>query len=444
MAVEVDGSRPHFESLIPTGAVVREGPAISFEPLKPGPGKSPEQVGAHQIARIHRAMIELAADKGYERVNVRGLTHAAGVSSRTFYIHFSNLEECFGSTVDTVGHRFLDRAARREFENDWQGQMTASLSSLLGDFADQPRAARLLLVEAPIAGRPGRTRAIDLTSHLERLFARLLAAAPLAPAPPNRLVVGIAAGVIRVATTTTLTGRAAELPALVSELGDWVFDVYDERSIALCKSSEARRGRRREPAALPAEWSAFGGHSEEDRILAAASRLAVGRGLATLTVSKIRREAGVSRRSFDARFRDVTECFLATVDSLARVAASKADAWAIRTGGREQLNGRVMLALSAMVARNQPEARMVLEGILVPGRDGILLRERLISEAAERLADGGRSRSCGSPLTAEASVAAAWRIAQREVHAGRAQGLPRQASLLSFLIGRPCVDSVSI
>lgn len=446
MSVDVDGATLGIEGRIGPAGAVQQRVSIGLERLKPGPGQSPEEVRENQQARIHRAMVELAAGSGLERVTVRELTQAARVSSRTFYLHFANREECLASAIDSIGHRLLSRAARRDAgEVGWQGQVRTSLSSLLEDLGREPEAAHLLLVEALSGGRPGRTSATTLTSDFERLLTQLLIPAPTAPAPPSRLVVGIAAGVVRVATLTTLTGRARELPTLSDELGDWVLDVYDERTVALCQAPARRPARksRRESQPFPTELSGLNGLGESERIFAAAAKIAAGRGPGSLTASKIRREAGVSRRSFDSRFRDATDCFLATVEALAQTAASKAEAWAA-SGRADQLNGRTLLALAAIVARNQSQARMVLEGILLSGRDGLLLRERLISTAAHRLARSGRLGPRGGFLAAEASVAATWRIAQREVLAGRAQRLPRCAALLSSFFGRTSADPVRI
>ena len=437
VSVEVGGVTTRVETRIASSGAIQERSSPGYERLKPGPGRPPEQVRANQRARIHHAMVEIAADVGYEHVTVRSLTRAAGVSSRTFYLHFSNREDCLASAIDSLGRRLLRRAACRNSDGlEWQDRMRAMLASLLEDFAEQPKVARLLLVESVAAGRPGRTSASELTSGLERLLAHVLGRAPVAPTPPYRMVVGIAAGVARVATLTTLTGRASELPALAHQLGDWVLQVYNERAVSLCRPPRRPgRGGRREPQPFPAELSVLSGLGEGERILAAAARLAGERGPAALTASKIRREAGVSRRSFDARFLDPADCFLAAVESLARTATVKAEAWADACGGGGPHTGRTLLALCAMAARNQTQARLVLVGILAPGRIGHARREQLISDASERLMKRKtRSASSGSPLGLEASVAATWRIAQREVVAGRADRLPELAPLLSSFV----------
>jgi len=46
--------------------------------LKPGPGLTADVVSADQQRRLRLAMIDLAADRGYENVTVRALTKRAG------------------------------------------------------------------------------------------------------------------------------------------------------------------------------------------------------------------------------------------------------------------------------------------------------------------------------------------------------------------------------
>ena len=438
VSVKVDGGTPHVENGIASGATIRERISAGYERLKPGPGQSSESVRANQRARIHRAMVELATEVGYEHVTVRGLTRTAGISSRTFYGHFPNREECMASTVDSVGRRILCGAVRRgPIGDDRTDRVTGSLHPLLTELAAQPEAARLLFVESFAAGRPARTRAAELTSDFERLVAYLLATDPDADAPSRWLVIGIAAGLTRVATMTTVTERLDELPGLSAELGSWMLEVSGEQSHGGSPqaSRDPGRKRRREPSPLPAASSALDRHGDEERILSATSRLAAGSGFAALDVSKIRREAGVSRSTFDSLFSDKVECFLASIESVAGAAANRAESWAVATAAEGQRTYRGMLALCAIAARNQALARLVLAGILSPGRDGLLRREQLISCAAERFRAGpvGSSNS-RSALATQASVAAVWRIAESEIVAGRGARLPEAAHLLSGLL----------
>jgi len=440
LRVEADEPKATIERLGSSNAEFQRRLSPRYERLKPGPGKSAEQVHASQRDRIHRAMVELTAEKGFNRVTVRALTGMAGVSSRTFYMHFADREQCLASTVDAIGRRILSRATLRKPDDaTWKGRVSASLQSLLDDFATQPWATRVLLVEVLGAGLPGRRQATELTADLERLLAHLLVAAPMASVPPRRLVIGIAAGLVRIATTTSLTGRTGELPRLIGPLRDWVFDVYGNEALHLCAIPERRSAdaRRREPCLLPSAASALGGHGESERTLSAALRLAARDGPGALTVSNIRREAGVSRHDFDVRFGDANECLLAAIDSLARTGAQRAYAWSAATGGSQRRLDRTIFALCVLAARNQTQAKLVLAQILVPGRAGLLRREMLVSDAASGLARVSPAALSPIDLAVEASVAAGWRILQEEITAGQAHRLPRVAPLLAYLISRP-------
>lgn len=89
--------------------------------LTPGPGMAAADVAAHQSARIHRAMIEIVAARGYDAVKVRELVHLAGVSSAAFYKHFESKEDCFLRTHDLVVRRATRRIiASQAGEEAWK------------------------------------------------------------------------------------------------------------------------------------------------------------------------------------------------------------------------------------------------------------------------------------------------------------------------------------
>src|ERR1700749_3679596 len=112
LRVDADRSTLSCEQSVAADVDDERNSSTAYKQLKPGPGKTPQQVQSSQRDRIHRAMIELAADRGFEHVTVRQLTRKAGVSSRAFYGQFSNREECLASSVETIGRALLLRAAR--------------------------------------------------------------------------------------------------------------------------------------------------------------------------------------------------------------------------------------------------------------------------------------------------------------------------------------------
>ena len=117
--------------------------------LHPGPGMAASDVAAHQSARIHRAMIEIVADQGYEAVKVRELVHLAGVSSAAFYKHFKDKEDCFLRTHDLVVRRATRRIiSSQEGEEDWRTRPRLVFEAFARELKDDPGAAYLVLVEA--------------------------------------------------------------------------------------------------------------------------------------------------------------------------------------------------------------------------------------------------------------------------------------------------------
>ncbi len=53
-----------------------------------------------QRARILHATAEIVAEHGYARTKVKQVTSRAGVSTRAFYEHFGNLQDCFTTLLD--------------------------------------------------------------------------------------------------------------------------------------------------------------------------------------------------------------------------------------------------------------------------------------------------------------------------------------------------------
>ena len=82
-----------------TATTVRE---PLYRQLKPGPGLSAEAVVTNQRARLFGAMVEMVADGGYGSVKVREISRLAGVSTRTFYDRFANVEDCFACTYSWI------------------------------------------------------------------------------------------------------------------------------------------------------------------------------------------------------------------------------------------------------------------------------------------------------------------------------------------------------
>lgn len=410
--------------------------------LKPGPGLSAAAVSADQRQRLRAATIELVGGRGYDHVTVRALAKHAGVSTRTFYRHFDNALDCLAFACESTLQDALGQMKEAgSGAGDWEDGVRAVTASILSDFGTQPGAAYVVLVEAFAGGPPVLVRTKIVTNTIEELLAELMSAAPLPV--PRRLVTGMVAGLIRVARSTTLAGRAEELPDLSAAVSEWILSlaaVPRESRLVSSAAADSHPGPRREPEPFPdgrhagkEEWVG----DERQRILRATVRLATRDGLPGLTVPRIRRVAGVSRRSFDSHYASVSDCFLDSLEWLARSAAARAGAWAGSDGDTGRRLRRLLLALCAQAARNDALASLVLAGILDAGRDGLVRREHLIAIGAAEISKDLALLGPPGSLALGASVAAAWEIAGTEVAAGRAHRLPASSPLLAHLLLTP-------
>jgi AcrR family transcriptional regulator len=412
-----------------------------FRKLKPGPGHGPEEVFADQRARLQGAMVELVAEHGYPGVTVRGLTRAAGVSSRTFYKHFENAGGCFASTYESLMGCGLGRASTSlEAGGDWERNVQEGLRSVLQGLADHPKAGHLALVDSFAAGPATQGQTLAAIREFEQLLTATLAAAPGQAAVPHRVVQGMVDGAMRVARARLLAGRAAELPGIADELGCWIVSL--RCAYALGREDRAGPG----DAERPGEQGQRNGLAveprkrigdERGRILSAAARLAAGDGYRAMTVPRVRAEAGVSRRDFDTHFADLDECFLEAIEALTVAAVARAERRALGARSRAQGVYRATVALCGEIARYSALAQLGFIDIFAPGRAGLMRRERLVGLGAERLRRLPAAENRPSELAAEASMAAAWRIVQVEIVAGRGRELVQVAPLVAHVLLAP-------
>jgi AcrR family transcriptional regulator len=224
---------------------------------------------------------------------------------------------------------------------------------------------------------------------------------------------------------------------------------------ALCFRSEAAADLERlepgpkseQPGRVVADDAAVGGLGrqalEDERaiILTATTRLAADEGYRQLSVPGIRAAAGVSRRSVDTYFDDVTDCFLAALELLIR----RAVAYAVREGATADTwpagLHRAMVAFCTYVARDATFARLGFVEVFAPGTPGIQFRTRLITAVADRLRRSAPTRQRPSELAAEASVGAALGILHHYIAVGRTDRLPRAAPTLSFIMLAPAIGA---
>jgi len=405
-----------------------------FKKLQPGPGLPSGQVVANQRSRLCGAMLELVAEHGFHNVTVRRLTALAGVSTRAFYECFANTEECFGATYSRVVRDILAGAGATNL--DTEDAVRRCSRDLLTSLADGPRPARLVLVESQFVGPTARKVSRGAVSAFERLIMEAFAIEPDPVVPPPRVVRAVAAAAVWIARSR-LGGPENEIGPTADRFSDWLLALRDRRLERLPVTGRAAG--RPAPLGSPLLSEAIG----EDRrfLLTAAAKLGVAEGYGSLTVPRIRREAGVSRRSFDAHFRGVADCFLEAVEARTTTAVEDAESKARRAGSWERALVRIVSSLCAAVARDPGFARLAFREILAPGREGLAKSEEMVAYWANRLHTTAPARGRPDPFFAEASVAAIWSMAQCEVLSGRGASIGETVSEMAFILLAPIVGT---
>ena len=412
-----------------------------YSKLHPGPGQPREQAASHQRARIHAAMIELVAERGYGAVTVRELVRMAGVSTGTFYEHFADKDACFLHTYGLIVRRSTKQVGAAQKDcHDWRERLQLALRAWAEGIVREPQAARLGLVEVFAGGAAALEQMRRAEGHYETMIEQSFAGAPDPVPVPPLIVKGIVAGVHRVARARLLAGRAHELPGQVDELLQWMlcFRCQDAATLERPGHSSAPVA---SGAATPATHDR--GVSEDDRarILDAVARLAAREGYWQLTVPRIRVEAGVSRKRFDEHFEDVQGCFIAAVERLSERAL--ANAVTAGVGARSWPGGlhRAVCSLCADIGTDPVLARLGFVEVFAPGPDGMLCRERAVAGMAEGLRISAPAGQRPSELAAEASIGAVWGVIHHHVALGRARQLPRIAEILSYLALVPAIGA---
>lgn len=121
----------------------------------------PELVRAIQRERLLAAMFKSVTEIGYRSLTVQNVLARAGISRPTFYEQFEDKEDCFLSAFDTAAKQMRERIGTAVEETDkggWQDRMRAGITALLRYVAEEPDAARAVIVEARASSPAGLLR----------------------------------------------------------------------------------------------------------------------------------------------------------------------------------------------------------------------------------------------------------------------------------------------
>jgi len=409
-------------------------PEPLYVKLHPGPsGLEHSAVASNQRSRLIGAMIEEVAQRGYSGATLARLVALAGVSKRAFHELFGTKEAYFLATYDAI----VANAVRRigvayRSEGDWQVRLRAGFAAYAAEVVEEPKAARLVLVEVLGAGPP----ALERMRRTRRIFEEVLSAsfreAPDGVTLPPLIAKGIVCGVERITRQRLLAGDVAELPALADELLAWALSYCSPAAAGLgAVSAEQCDGL---APCCPRARS----ESDRARILRCAAEIAATGGYAQLSPARIARETGVTEARFDELFESSEQCFLDALDRLSLEALVCATRAAQRTEGLGAVQAGVA-ALLRHIATSPVLVQVAFVEIFALGPAGIERRERLLGQFTDQLMRGLPQSRAPSRLVAEASIGAVWGILHHHVTRGATHLLPGLADQVTYIALAPVI-----
>ncbi|HEV2944885.1 MAG TPA: helix-turn-helix domain-containing protein, partial [Solirubrobacteraceae bacterium] len=276
-------------------------PAERYRRLPAGThGLNPEEVQRDQRERLHSALVELIAERGYHAVRIRDLTKLARISRPTFYGLYASKEELLLASYDEIAQRTAKTAIRAYQAQGTRGErLGAAIRAFAGLAAAEPEGMSLMVLGAFGSGPNVLERRNHTLQALEQSIHAIRS--PASSSGASDLTVKIVLGGIREVTAGRLRqGRARELPGLANELAAWAgcYPVELPAGLARAPAAETRtRPPEISERALRAEGRLPSGRhdlsrefivkNQRERIVNATASIVAERGLSNLTIPEI-------------------------------------------------------------------------------------------------------------------------------------------------------------
>jgi AcrR family transcriptional regulator len=426
----VDVGAPWSSEAKPKGLGRRRGK------LKPGPGASASEVAMHQLNRIHDAMLELVAERGYGAVTVRDIARRAGVSTRSFYQHCSGKEECFLAVHDRIAARILRalRTSDQEPGGDEQKMMRA-IETISRELDRDPRAAHALLLDVYEAGPTAIDRSHQMTRSIESTIGEGEATTLVAQ--------GVLAGLTSVAQARLLSGQAFCMSDMARRLVRWALAYFGGSMVDLEElsrpSASELQGYWGETLSSPVEMRRSISGGNRSLLVSAAERLIKTTGHDEIAVKKLRSVAGVSRRAFEVHFSSLEDCLTQILWQHFEAALVRA-----REACREGLSPaggiyRGVVTLCRELTQDVVLRRLCFEGEGFGAALSPRSQQKLKTEISRLVIECVAPSYDLEEWNVDASVGALWGVTQEEVRRGGPGSLLRMAAPLTYLILAPTI-----
>ncbi len=405
-------------------------PAIVPSPLPRGRhGLPPGYVRRHQRARILDAVLAVSAQQGFEAASVRDLITAAGLSTEAFYSHFPSMEDAWATVFDQAFVELFAAAWHAALAESGRGaKVTAAVDAALAQLAAAPEQARLLLVDAPTAGRAGQPAIDDAL----KAFIKVFAGATAGPAVPKALPGAMVAGVAELVAGWVLDGRATQLPELRAPL----IEVILTPPLGLAAAARAADAEVGASAGAPPT-------TRDDRhLLMDAFAEAVARdGLAATQLSDVAQQAGVELDVARALFTDERDCATQALNAWAgRLVVIAAGAFLTAAGDPPLAAHRALEAALGHIARTPALAALAVtdEPDLIPAVSAMRIRYISLFFQLIAVQVPAADQQAPQPLAAlEVVLDGVLAVLRRFAQQGRIAELPAELPTLSLQVLTP-------
>jgi AcrR family transcriptional regulator len=400
--------------------------------LRSGPHRmSPEEVAAHQRARLEAAMVESVARHGYAATTLRELVGLAGVSKQTFYQHFESKQDCFIATFDAIVAEATERVgAAYRSQRDFRERLLAALGTFMELVVEAPQAAALVGVESLTLGSAGVGHRERGSEPFEEIVRQSFEHSRSRIAVPETQVRAIVGGVRGVVYHRLRDGRENELPGLVSELTDWALCYQHRPSAALNAAVRAVEDHvlvgveepsvpLSEPASSPRSRAEL---SQRERILRGAAQVVVDRGYEGLSIPTISAAAGTSNQTFYEHFESKRDAFLAAFDLTASGALRYCSAALVAGGGRPEAVGTAIRGLLDYISTHELFARLAFFEVPTAGPVALDRADETLEAFNAYLRPPLAPEGIGGPVSdvvMEAIGTGTWVVLQYEIAHGR-------------------------
>jgi AcrR family transcriptional regulator len=416
----------------PPGVEDAAGRGSAHLKLKPGPGRSVREVSSHQRARIHSAMVEVIAEHGYDATTVRRLARKAGVSTRTFYQHYSGKEECFLRTQELIAHLWTKRiGASQGNEESGEKGILRGARALLHAWFEWPEAARLMLVDAYSAG----PRALyQARNSFHEIAVQCYAPGVTDNDTSGLISEGIIAGMAGVVGSRLLHGRSVDVE---DQLLNWVASCCPALSFGISgfptdfKRPAAEFSRPISSSNVEGEDGALAPKGDRALLLSAVSKLASTEQADILTPRKISEVAGVSQRKFYVIFPGLSECLIAAVEWHAEKAISKIRQQRGPSIGLFNDTSRSVALLCAQISREPALANLCFGELGIASAERLRCQERVVAALRTLIPEA----SCR--IAADASASAVWNVLSSEAASRKTAQLSGAVPILTYLLLAP-------